>query len=119
MSPSAPVPHAQYPRHLNGAYAELYAISFVVGPSHRSQFIVSGTGWLAAQFTPCGQIGRSVQQCTSLIFPSAPDVMNSTVWCAPSDEWCWFPICVATLCFRAVSVIARASLTVYVSGFSQ
>src|SRR6185369_2640458 len=72
MSPSAPVPKSQKPRHLKGTYAGLYGRHGAT-PSHSSQSSVLGTGGASlGRLMPCGQIGRSVQQCTSRTPPSAP-----------------------------------------------
>src|SRR6266699_1082699 len=63
MSPSAPVPKSQKPRHLNGTYAGLYGRQGAT-PSQRSQSSVDGaTGVSLGRSIPCGHklLGRSVQ----------------------------------------------------------
>ena len=78
MSPIAPVPKSQNPRHLNGTYAGLYGRSGA-GPSHTSQSSVGGTGGVSVgRSTPCGHqpAGRSVQTCSSVTSPITPARMH-------------------------------------------
>src|SRR5437588_9850277 len=67
MSPIAPVPKSQNPRHLNGTYAGLYG-RYGAGPSHTSQSRPAGTGGVSVgRVIPCGHhpAGRAVHTCHS------------------------------------------------------
>src|SRR4029079_3910803 len=68
MSPIAPVPKSQKPRHLNGTYASLYG-RVCAGPSQTSQSRPAGTGGVSVgRVNPRGQqpAGRSGPTCISL-----------------------------------------------------
>ena len=90
------------------------------GPIHSFQSSVSGAvggSFGRSTSTPCGQTGLFVHAWTSFIWPSTPAATHSETSRRPSPEWPWLPICVTTLCFRAVSVISRASHTAWAIGF--
>ncbi len=96
MSPNAPVPKSQNPRHLNGWQSLKYGRS-AAGPSQRSQSSDSGIGSpLVGHVTPCGQMGRLLQQCASFTFPISPAWIHSLVSRKSSLALPWLPICVAT-----------------------
>src|SRR5260370_16731005 len=71
-------------------------------PSQVSQSSVSGTGAsFGSSVRPCGQIGRSVQACTSVTLPISPAQIISAHWRVPSCREPCFPLCLPTLFFFA------------------
>ena len=120
MSPIAPVPKSQNPRHLNGTYVGWYGRSGA-GPSHTSQSSVGGTGAVSVgRSTPCGHqpAGRSVQTCSSVTSPITPARSTSTARRVPSNACPCVPICVATREAVAAFAIWRTSQMLRASGFS-
>src|SRR4051794_15922044 len=92
ISPSAPQPKSYQPRHWKGTYRVLNGRALEI-PSQVSQSSVGGTGSSAGiSVSPCAQIGRLVQACTSVTLPMAPDQIISEQTRGPSSQYPWLPI---------------------------